>query len=92
MVGEAIGDGGAFVVVVDRDRIREAVLLTAAHDVGGQRIQLVELAVRARAASVLEVPLALHPAVVLAVADDVDLFDVAHADIRREHRPVVEVP
>ena len=35
-----------------------------------------------------QIALALHPAVVLAVADDVDLFDVVHADVGGEHRPV----
>ena len=38
--------------------------------------------------AVLPVALAHHPAVVLAVSNDVDLLDVVHADVGGEHRPI----
>ena len=55
-------------------------------DLRGKRKQLVQKA--ATPPAVLPDAFALHPAVVLAVADDVDLFDVVHADVGGEHRPV----
>jgi hypothetical protein len=84
-------DRDAFVVVVYRDRIRELVPIAGAQHVGGQLVELIQRAAVADHA-VLEIALALHPAVVAAVADDVDLFDVIHADVADVHRAVGRVP
>src|SRR5262245_8126613 len=75
-----------FVVVVDRDRIGEAVLYAPIQDFLRQRVELVERA--AAPATVFPIALARHPAVVPAVADDVDLLDLVHADVIGEHGPV----
>src|SRR2546426_692152 len=48
--------------------------------------QLAELA--AAPPAVLPVSLPFHPAVVLAIADDVDLLDVVHPDVGGEHGSV----
>ena len=74
-------------VVVDRHRIREFVLRLPRQHVRGQRKELVERAAGPRDA-VLEEALAAHPAVVLAIVDDVDLLDVVHTDVGREHRAI----
>src|SRR5262245_49518982 len=81
----------SFTVVVNRHWICKAILLPAFQYVGRKRVQLVEGAARP-GDTVLPISLPLHPAVVLAVANDVDLFDVVHPDIGREHRPVGHVP
>ena len=91
VIGEPAADGLAFIVVVDGDGIGELVLLPPVQHFRGQFIQLIERAALPDHA-VLPVALALHPAVVPAVADDVDLLDVVHADVVREHRSVGEVP
>jgi hypothetical protein len=75
-----------FVVVVDRDRIGEAVLDAPVQDFLGQRVELVQRA--AAPAAVFPVSFALHPAIIPAVADDIDLLDVIHADVVGEHGAV----
>ena len=86
VIREAAGYRPPFVVVVDRDRIREAVLLAPVQDLLGQRVELVQRATAP--AAVFPVPFALHPAIVPAVADDIDLLDVVHPDVVGEHGPV----
>src|SRR5204863_308061 len=73
VVGEPVGDGMSLVVVVHRNGIREPVLLTSVQHLLRQRKQFVELP--AAPPAILPIALSLHPAVVLAVADDVDLLD-----------------
>src|SRR4029453_13053137 len=72
-----------FVVVINRDGIRESILLTATQDFWREWEQLVEIA--AAPASVLPVSFPSPPSIVFAVADDIDLFDVVHADVGGEH-------
>src|SRR5205823_3680686 len=55
------------------------------------RKKLVEVSAGLRDA-VIENSLALHPSIVVALVDNIDLFDIAHADVRSEHRAVGEVP
>src|SRR6187397_3204798 len=73
-VYKPIGDGSSLVVIVDRDRICEAILHCAAEDVRRQWEQLVQFS--ATRSAVLPISFPLHPAIVLAVANDVDLLDV----------------
>ena len=92
VIREPAGYRPPFVVVVDRDRIGEAVLDAPVQDFLGQRVefaQRAELAQRATApAAVFPVSFAPHPAIVPAVADDIDLLDVVHPDVVGEHGPV----
>ncbi len=85
----------SFVVVVDCDRIGKSVLDAPVEDFLGQRVefaQRAELAQRATApAAVFPIPFAPHPAIVPAIADDIDLLDVIHPDVVGEHGPV-DVP
>ena len=90
VIGEPIRYRASFVVVVNRNRISEPVLLAPVQDLWRQREQLVERA--AQRTAILEITFPLHPAVVLAIADDVDLLDLIHADVGGEHRPVLHVP
>src|SRR4029450_6320380 len=91
VVRKPTGYGLSFTVVVNRHRIREPVLLAALQYVGRKRVQLVESAAGPGDA-VLPISFTLHPAVVLAVADDVGLFDVVHANVGREQRAVGHIP
>src|SRR5438094_4479840 len=90
VVGEPIGYRSSFVVIVHRNRIDEAVLYAAVQNLRWQREQLIELA--ATNAAVLPDTLALHPSIVPAIVDDVDLLNVVHPDIGSEHRAVHWVP
>src|SRR6185503_8217465 len=84
-------DRDSLVVVIDRDGIRELVGPAAAQHGARQLVELIQRAARANHA-VLEVALALHPPVVAAVPDYVDLFYMVHADVADEQRAVSEVP
>jgi hypothetical protein len=86
VIGEAAGHRTSFVVVIDHNRIGQAIFLASAQDVGRESEQIVELA--AAPPAVFPIAFTLHPPVILAVANDVDFFNLIHPDVRREHRPV----
>ena len=73
-------------MIVDRDGVGEAVLLTPVQHIRGEWEQLAELATTPTA--VLPISFPFHPAVVLAIADDVDLLDIVHTDVGSEHGSV----
>ena len=78
-------------MVVNRNGIGEAVFRPAVENVRRQREKLVEVSAGPRDA-VIENSLALHPSVIGTLVDDIDLLDIAHADVRYEHRAVRKVP
>src|SRR5262249_41485078 len=86
VISEAIAYRMPFVVIVDHDRICKSVLHASIQNFRWKRKQLVQR--DTTSPSIFEVALALHPAVILAVSNDVNFFDVVHANIRGEHRSV----
>src|SRR5215831_12058467 len=86
LICESVAYGPPLVVVVHQYRICQAVFLTPVQHICREWEQLAEFT--ASPPTVLPDSFALHPAVVLAIAYDVDLLDVIHTDVGSKHGPI----
>ena len=78
-------------MVVYGDGIGEAVLHAAVQNIRRQRVDLISVS-SGHVIAALENSLSLHPAVVVALANDVDLLDIGITDVGNEQRAVAWIP